>query len=55
MLRNGLNKSLPVQVKKIVDRVETQRLTGEKKITSLAISKEGHADCLLGYERTIHY
>ena len=54
---NELNIGLPLRglVEKIVHRVEKHWLTDKENILSAAVSKEGHADSLLGYERTHPY
>ena len=53
---NGLKMGLPRQacVKKTVHVVEIHWITSKEKVPGEAVSKEGHADCLLGYKRT-HY
>ena len=55
MFTNGQNMGLPLQVrvKKTFHWLETNWLTGKEKIPSTAISKEGHADSLLGQEGTV--
>ena len=57
MFTHGLNMSLPLQawVGKSVHEVETHRLSGKEKVLGAVVSKEGHADSLLGHERTHHY
>ena len=54
---NGLNIGLPLLTwtKKIAHEVNTHWLSSKKKVLGLAVSKEGHADNLLGHERTHHY
>ena len=40
-------------VEKTVNELETHWLSGKKKVSGTVISKEGHADNLLGYERIL--
>ena len=43
-----------LRVKKTIHRVETHWLSGKKKVLGATVSKEGHANSLLGHERTNH-
>ena len=54
MFSNWLNIffSLQAQVEKIVHGVKIYWLSSKE---NTALSKEGHADSLLGHERTYHY
>ena len=52
MLTNGLNMNLPLGAKNTVHEVKTHGLSGKETVTDEAVSKEGHADSLLGYEMT---
>ena len=55
---NGINMSLPqfAWVKKTVHQVETHITSGKEKIPgAAAVSKGGHANSFLGYERTYDY
>ena len=56
MFTNDFNMSLPpwAQVKKIVDGMKTYWLSGKEKTPGTAVSKEGHADSVLGHESTHH-
>ena len=51
---NGLNigLSLQVRVENIVHCVEKWWLFGKEKVQYAVINKEGHADNLLGHEKT---
>ena len=42
-------------VEKIVNGVETHWLSGKEMVPGTAVRKEGHADCVVGNERTHHY
>ena len=39
----------------MVDGVKTQSLFSKERIPGAHVSKEGHADSLLGHEKTYHY
>ena len=47
--------TLQAWIEKKVYRVETCWLSGKKKVLNAVVSKEGHVDCLLGYEKSHHY
>ena len=51
---NSQNMGLPlcIWVKITIQGVETDWLTGKEKVSSLEVSKEGHADSLPGQDRT---
>ena len=55
MFPNELNMGLPLYdwVKKTLHRMETHWLSDKEKVPG-AITSKGHADCLLGHERTHH-
>ena len=57
MFTNRLSMGLPLRawVKKTVYGMETERLSSKEKILSAVVSKEDHADNVLGYERIHHY
>ena len=54
---NGLNMGLPLQARgeKTVYGVETYWLSGKENILGATVSKESHADDILGHERTHDY
>ena len=57
MSTNGLNKSLPQRgwvKKKSVYGMETYWLFSKLNVLDETVSKEGHADNLLGYQRMHH-
>ena len=43
------------RIKKTIYGMETHWLSGKEKVLSVAVSKESHADSLVGQERTHHY
>ena len=57
MFTNGQSMDLPrwAKVKKTFYVVEIHWLSSEEKIPDAAVSKEGHTDGFVGYEKTHHY
>ena len=55
MFTNGLNLGLSLRVKKTVHGVGTSWNTGKEKVSKAVVSKEGHADSVLGHDNTCHY
>ena len=57
MFTQQLNMGLPLLalVEKTVNGVETHRLSGKEKVLGTAVSKEGDAYRLLGYDWSHHY
>ena len=43
------------QSKRTAHGMETHWLSGKEKVPGAAVSKGGHADSLLGYEKTYYY
>ena len=57
MFTNRLNIGLLLWdwMEKTVHRVETHWLSSKEKVLGAVVSKEGHADSVLGHEKTHHY
>ena len=57
MFTNKLNMGLPLWswMEKTVHGVKKHWLSNKEKVLGATVSKEGHADSLLGHERIHHY
>ena len=57
MFTIGLNGGLPLQacIEKIVHGVKIHWLFNIEKVPGAVVSKEGHAESILGHEKTHHY